>query len=88
MEKRKATPSRDRVAVTVLVTGDASKNIGTVAQRCERAGLRDIQVLEFAGTISGTISPKHKGKLMAVPGVSEIEDESSYSALNPEVPSH
>lgn len=68
--------------VTVLVEDAADS--GELAARLREAGMQVDQVLGAIGVITGSILPEHRARLLELPGVAGVEDETTFRALSPE----
>jgi hypothetical protein len=74
----------DAVDVMVSVADDRLANLDEVVAGLRRAGLNVGEVLEAAGTVTGTVDPDAIDALCAVPGVVDVERQRDYQIAPPD----
>jgi hypothetical protein len=79
MKRKKKKP------MVVTISGDRS--IHEVARDLKKAGFTVSQVLEFTGTITGSVHPKTAVRLRKIRGVADISEEhASFNIGPPDAP--
>lgn len=73
-----------KIDLIILVGDQHVKKIHEVAKRLREAGLEIKDILEAAGTVTGSAMPDKKAALSAVPGVAAIEEARAYRLPPPD----
>lgn len=74
----------ETVPVIVLVDDQALKQIRQVAGDLRQSGMSVDEVLEHAGTISGTIERNRLQTLSKIKGVKQVEESRTYQIAPPD----
>ena len=64
--------------ITVTVRDDQLAHIDELAERLRAAGMQIDQVLHPLGVITGSVPRSQRDALAAVPGVADVEDETTF----------